>query len=293
MNIKKVLKVNKKLLFVDIDGTLTLPGENIPPKSALKAIKQAQENGHKVFLCTGRNFGMLKPLLKYGFDGVIGCGGGLIQIGDKLIYDYPMTNQQRDLIMEVLKRNGVFRTIESKDITYGDENLGEMLKGVGKGNSEIERWRKALSNDLGIRPMHEYDGRPIYKVVVMCERSEQLNEARELLEKDFVFAIQDVAAHNCLNGDIINRAFDKGQAIQRVCKYLNISILDTIGFGDSMNDLEMIRTVGISVCMENGSPKLKEISDVIAPGVEEEGLYKVFQKLKLIEGEEGNGIKLS
>ena len=45
--------------------------------------------------------------------------------------------------------------------------------------------------------------------------------------------------------------------------------------------------------MENGSPKLKEISDVIAPGVEEEGLYKVFQKLKLIEGEEGNGIKLS
>ena len=227
--------MNKKLLFIDIDGTLTLPGENIPPKSALKAIKQAQENGHKVFLCTGRNFGMLKPLLKYGFDGIIGCGGGLIQIGDKLIYDYPMTNQQRDLIMEVLKRNSVFRTIESKDITYGDENLGEMLKGVGKGNSEIERWRKALSNDLGIRPMHEYDGRPIYKVVVMCERSEQLNEARELLEKDFVFAIQDVAAHNCLNGDIINRAFDKGQAIQRVCKYLNISILDTIGFGDSMN----------------------------------------------------------
>ena len=146
--------MNKKLLFIDIDGTLTLPGENIPPKSALKAIKQAQENGHKVFLCTGRNFGMLKPLLKYGFDGIIGCGGGLIQIGDKLIYDYPMTNQQRDLIMEVLKRNSVFRTIESKDITYGDENLGEMLKGVGKGNSEIERWRKALSNDLGIRPMH-------------------------------------------------------------------------------------------------------------------------------------------
>ena len=60
-----------------------------------------------------------------------------------------------------------------------------------------------------------------------------------------------------------------------------------------MNDLEMIRITGTSVCMENGSPKLKEISDVIAPRVEEDGLYKVFQKLNLIEGEEGNGIKLS
>lgn len=271
-----------KLIFLDIDGTLTKAGENTPPQSALDAIKKTQEKGNLVFLCTGRNFGMLKPLLKYGFDGVIGCGGGLIMVKDEIIYDHPMKSEVRDDLMDILKRNGVFRTIESKDITYGDENLESFLNNTSESNSEIERWRKALSSSLGIRPMSEYDGRDIYKIVIMCETNEQLQEARDKYEKDFVFAIQEVQAHNCLNGDLVNKDFDKGQAILRVCEYLNVDKENTIGFGDSMNDLEMIETVNISVCMENGSNKLKEISNFIAPSVENDGIYKMFEKLELI-----------
>ena len=52
-----------KLIFLDIDGTLTVAGENTPPKSALDAIRRTQAKGNKVFLCTGRNLDMLKPLL--------------------------------------------------------------------------------------------------------------------------------------------------------------------------------------------------------------------------------------
>ena len=59
-------------------------------------------------------------------------------------------------------------------------------------------------------------------------------------------------------------------------------IADTIGFGDSMNDLEMIETVGFSVCMDNGSPALKEKSDLICPAVEQDGLAWAFEKLKLV-----------
>ncbi|MBQ6111689.1 MAG: HAD hydrolase family protein, partial [Synergistaceae bacterium] len=44
-----------KLIFLDIDGTLTKPGENIPPDSAVNAINKARAKGNKVFLCTGRN----------------------------------------------------------------------------------------------------------------------------------------------------------------------------------------------------------------------------------------------
>ena len=62
-----------KAVFLDIDGTLTTPGSNVPPASALEAVKKAQEKGHPVFLCSGRNQGMLSPLLKYGFDGYIAC----------------------------------------------------------------------------------------------------------------------------------------------------------------------------------------------------------------------------
>ena len=143
------------------------------------------------------------------------------------------------------------------------------------------RWRKALAEQLNIRPMQEYDGRPIYKVVFMCRTADQLVPVREALEKDYLFAVQDVAAHNCLNGEIINRAFDKGKGVRIVAELLGFPIEDTIGFGDSVNDREMIETVGYSVCMENGSPSMKSISDLICPAVEEDGLAWAFEKLGL------------
>ena len=67
----------------------------------------------------------------------------------------------------------------------------------------------------------------------------------------------------------------------RVCEALGFDIADTVGFGDSMNDLEMIETVGTSVCMANGSPNLQKKSDIVCPAVDEDGLAKAFKDLGL------------
>ena len=58
---------------------------------------------------------------------------------------------------------------------------------------------------------------------------------------------------------------------------------NTIGFGDSMNDIEMIRTVATSVCMANGSKALQAESDIICPAVTEDGLAKAFKDLGLCD----------
>lgn len=271
----------KKLIFLDIDGTLTTPGSNTPPDSALLAIRKAQAVGNKVFLCTGRNYAMLKPLLRYGFDGMVAGAGGYVTVGDEVLFDCPMTREQTQTALDALHRNGVFCTLETKEVTYGDEDLGDFLAGQAEGNSEIERWREALKGPLNIHPMREYDGRPAYKVVIMCLNNKQLDEARALLEKDFDFVIQDIPEHGCLNGELINRRYDKGRGVLRVCDRLGIPVEDTYGFGDSMNDLEMIKTVGTSVCMANGSEALRKISDVICPAVTEDGLAKAFEELGL------------
>lgn len=274
--------MNKKLIFLDIDGTLTVPGSNVPPDSALEVIRLARAAGHKVFLCSGRNYDMLSPLLKYDcFDGAVASSGGYVFYGDEVLYDCPMTEEQKDTAMRLFKENGVFRTVEAKDGSFCDEGLSDFLNESSGGNSELVRWRKALESDLGIRPMAEYDGRPIYKVVFMCKEASQLAPAIEALEKDFFFLVQDMAAANCLNGELLNRKFDKGLGIRRVCEALGYDIADTVGFGDSMNDLEMIETVGTSVCMANGSPNLKKKSQIVCPAVEEDGMAKAFRDLGL------------
>lgn len=281
--------MNKKLIFLDIDGTLTAPGSNVPPQSALDAIRAAQAQGHKVFLCTGRNYDMLRPLLAYGFDGAVASGGGYVFMGDQVLFDCPMTEEQKERALRLFAEGGVLRTIEARDASYCDPGMGEFLQQCSGGNSELLRWREALEKDLGIRPMAEYDGRPIYKVVFMCARAEQLAGAIRELEGEFYFLVQDLAGANCLNGELVNRKFDKGSGIRQVCRALDMPLSDIVGVGDSMNDLEMIETVGIGVCMANGSPNLKKRSDLVCPSVDEDGLAWAFRELGLVESHKNEG----
>ena len=49
-----------KIIFTDIDGTLYSHKTNMVPPSAIAAIKELQANGIKVFLCSGRNYYLIR-----------------------------------------------------------------------------------------------------------------------------------------------------------------------------------------------------------------------------------------
>lgn len=274
----------KKLIFLDVDGTLTEPGCNVPPESALAAVRGARGKGNLVFLCTGRSLEMVEPLLQYGFDGVICSSGGYIEYQGRVIYDNPLSEDRKKLAMTVLEKNGIYRTVECKRGSYTDEGFKDFLRRHADeaGNSELLRWREQVESALNIRPMAEYEGQPAYKLVFICESPEQLEEPRRVLEKDFNFCVQDANEYGYFNGEMVSRSFDKGQAVRRICGYLGISVKDTVGFGDSMNDWEMMEVVGFGICMENGSEQLKALADDVCPAVSENGLRQAFEKYHLM-----------
>lgn len=272
--------MKRKIIFLDIDGTLTEPGCNVPPESALRAIKRTQEKGNLVFLCTGRNYDMLSPLLQYGFDGVIASSGAYIRCGDEVVYDCPMTEEEQRQVLEVLQKNGIYRTVECLDGSYTDEGFKAFLEENAEtgGNSELLRWRRQIEQSLNIRPMAEYKGQPVYKVVVMFRSEKQLAEPRRTLGETFSFCIQESDQYGFINGELIKKEYNKGTALKKVCGHYGVSLQDSIAYGDSMNDLEMMEAAGLSVCMENGSRKLKELADDVCPAVSADGIYQSFEK---------------
>ncbi len=276
--------MDRKVIFLDIDGTLTEPGKNQPPQSALWAIREARERGHRVFLCSGRNYGMLSPLLAYPFDGVIASSGGCILCGDQVIYDRPVSKAVQARAEQLLRKKGIFYTIECRDNSYTDPGFKAFLREhVEEGaNSELLRWREQLEQSLNILSLEEYQGQPVYKIVVMSPSPERLKELGKELEKDFSLCIQEPDRYGFVNGELVSREYDKGRGVARVCRHLGVSVRDTIAFGDSMNDLEMIREAGLGICMENGCRQLKELADEICPPVTEDGIYRAFARLGLI-----------
>lgn len=57
--------------------------------------------------------------------------------------------------------------------------------------------------------------------------------------------------------DVAPAGVNKGKATQEVCELMNIPLRDVAAFGDSMNDLEMLKVVGHPHVMGNGHENLK------------------------------------
>ena len=274
--------MDRKLVFLDVDGTLTPPGGFVPPESAARAVRIARERGHKVFLCSGRNYGTIEPLMKYGFDGGIASCGGFVYADGKVLYDRPIPAEQKDMILDQFAKNGVFLSIEGRDYTYNDEGAKQYLEPDSGVNSHLRKMIKAVWVDLGPRPRAEYDGCPVYKMVFVCRSLDQIASARAALEDDLMFILHDFSDKDCIFGEIISRRSDKGGGARIIAETLGYDMADTIGFGDSMLDIELIEAVGTSVCMDSGSPKLKELSDLVCPAVEDDGIEWGFRELGLI-----------
>ena len=281
--------MKQKLIFLDIDGTLLPPGEMTVPDSAVEALRRARANGHKLFLCTGRNLRMTEPLFHYGFDGFVCSAGGYVGCEGKVLVDLPMEPEQVRGLRAALQSCGAECTLEVRDDTYGGIKMIERFanlfpKKPGQTNSEAERWRKMMDFGMTIRPIEEYHGEPVYKIVFIAPNEACLTEVKRQYEDQFVFCESRLGDEGggIVNGELINRKFNKGSGIRAICDHLGCSLADTIGFGDSDNDLQMTDVVGISVCMANGSDNLKKCCDRICPAVTDDGIAREFAALGLI-----------
>ena len=57
---------------------------------------------------------------------------------------------------------------------------------------------------------------------------------------------------------------------------------EAIAFGDSENDLEMLRAAGIGVAMGNGTPEALEAADYVTGDCDDDGLLHALEHFGLI-----------
>lgn len=280
-----MVKVDKKIIFLDIDGTLTADLGK-PSEKVKEGIRLARENGHKVLICTGRNMPIIgREILECGFDGVVASAGSHIEVEGNVIFDCLMDESLVQYCIDIFHKNHIFCRIESPEGIYTDTAMEELLKNAqaDSSNSELIRMQREMESGLDIKRFDAYPRNGAYKLCFTCTDLRDLEAVKVQLGEQFNYVVHPFkAGASVFNGEIIRKGMDKGEGMQRVCRYYGMSMRDTVAFGDSMNDFQMIQAAGLGVAMGNACDELKKIADAVCESVQEDGVYQQFSRMGLI-----------
>ena len=82
--------------------------------------------------------------------------------------------------------------------------------------------------------------------------------------------------------EIYSNVISKATGVQKVLEYLNLNVQDSYAFGDGLNDLEMIQTVGTGVAMGNAVDEAKAVANYETDRIENDGIVKALKHFELI-----------
>lgn len=275
-----------KAVFLDIDGTY-LNERGLVPDSAAAAVRAARSNGHQVFLCTGRAIAQIwDHITEAGFDGVIASSGAYVEYRGEILFHRSLPRAVVEHVVAFLGDNGIDFFLEANSGLYGTSGTRERIMAAVYGDEADPAVVADLSVGFGQfveRFVVDQDLlRDDINKVSFLGSSMPIARVRAEFAGELDIVPGTVAKFGANSGEMSLPGIHKATAIELVLAHLGIAREDTIAFGDSTNDLEMIQFVATGVAMADAHPDVLAASDRITPSSADDGLALAFAELGLI-----------
>lgn len=258
-----------KIVFFDIDGTLT-NSNKVMSENTINTLNKLIEKNIFIVLCSGRANSYIKQYLKQ-----INKSKYSISNNGALIYD----NELNKIIIS--------HTLYSKDLeylwNYSNETKSSFIINTVN-NKYSNKFVKNKVDKIIIDKLSGVKEDKLQLVIsnddinIMNELEMYINNKTNLKVINKSFDYLNEIKDGYYFFDVVNKNVNKGNAINDLLKVLNINKKNSLCFGDSVNDIDMFKSVGISVAMGNAIEDLKNIADYVTDTNDEDGISNFFDK---------------
>lgn len=271
-------KMSKKLLALDIDGTLTNTQKDITP-ATLEKIIEAQEKGHIVAIASGRPLPVIRKIAdtieldRFGGYVLAFNGGRIVDYSTgEVVYQAVLDNDVvRDIYDYCLKAGCGMVTYDGDRVITGTDIDGYMTFEASINHMEIMR----------IDNFREYIDFPLNKCLLTADPDKAEKIEQELAEK---FGDQlNIFRSEPYFVEIMPPNVHKATSLEKLLEVLDMDRKDLVACGDGYNDLTMIEYAGVGVAMANAQDIVKEHADYITLSNDEDGLVPVVDKFILAD----------
>ena len=263
------------IFFADLDGTFVTSRKTISPASwrALDAVAQA---GLEFVPCTGRPLSGLEPeLLAHPAvrHAVYANGAGILDARTGEVIHRECLGRERALKM--------YEPAKDRDVTFD-------IFADGRSYATRDHYDR-LSEFLpdpnmceGIRRSRTPVDKTVPQILDEVDEVERVSMYwKDPADRDVLWPAAEALGHvsvvrsYAMNIEVSDADATKGRALEWLCEHLGIPVEESVGFGDSLNDISMIEAAGLGVAMANGDREAREAARLIAPANDDDGVAEV------------------
>lgn len=271
-----------KIIALDLDGTLLTRDKKLTFRTR-SALESAAEQGNWIVPATGRALRAIPeeilslPFLRY----VISINGASVsdeKTGEKL-YSANIPKQVALELMDFAKQYDCMYDCYWKDTGWSNRSFLDRIRYY---NTDDEVVRLILNSrqpvdDLVTMISEQADS--VQKVQLCFRDLDERMDAKIAIETSFPDIVATSSFQN--NLELNWKSADKGKGLLFLAEYLGLGAADTIAFGDSSNDLSMLRSAGIGVAMGNASEAVKTACSIVTATNDQDGVAAYLERFVL------------
>lgn len=258
------------VIFVDYDGTLADEklGIYLPTPATCRALEKASENGYMTVLATGRAKCYV-PETGIRFDGYVTTNGAYAEVAGKPVYEKYIDEKDLERLMRAMDSMDLAYSLEKQDVCYAsnldDPDFIHMLDNFGIPLSVF-------------RPLSQMPDRRASKLLMAYREEGQF----ERLSAEFsgVFGLYKHRKNKSV--DINCAGVTKAAGAAEIIRAYGFSRDQVYVFGDGSNDYDIMRLAGHGIAMRDHAACLDGVCELVAGGVEEEGIARTLEHYGLV-----------
>lgn len=257
MNVK-----NTKILFTDLDGTLLNTNKQISQHTK-DSILSMLDAGHKLVLASGRPlYSILERKEQLGLPD---HGVYVTAFNGALIYDCEAHNILSEQRVPIPTAQALFDLAKKHKLhiqTYMHDTLVSIAD-----DAELAYYTQFVPSEVIISTevASLLTEAPFKLLAIDLKEPEtkRLAAFRQEIKDSELGNIVDSAFSHDTYLEFYNKNAGKGIGVITLCKLLDIPLANSVAAGDAENDLSMIESAGVGICMQNGTSFVKERADYV------------------------------
>ncbi|MCI8548682.1 MAG: HAD family phosphatase [Bacilli bacterium] len=254
-----------RLVVSSFDKTL-IDDDFAIPISTVLTIDFIRRQGSKFVVATNRGVSFIQEYVKdVNFvDYIVSLNGSYVYdvMKEKVIYERKIS---KDIIRKIVSK---YKKEEYIIYLCTDHSKCILSKEI------INR------DDVIIRNLEDFlKNNKVYKIEIHTKNIKICKSIMKELENMVVHInIGEYEKGDCLV-EITSKNITKSIAVEKICLLEKIDMKDVMFIGNSFNDIELIKQVGFSVCMQNAPSEVRKISMKHTFSNNEKGVERVIRNV--------------